>query len=532
MSKYLKEQWGGTLFCVFLIALMSGSKVAAALINTYLLNSLISFQRNRFLMLAGLAILTWVIFAFLIYIVYSLRARLVQKMSLSLRHDISQQISGLPYGRFHAKNSDDYSSWLMNDVTMIENGGFSVFFDIISVSLDAIFSIIALLSFHWSLVVLTLLLSVVTIFAPQLMQKKLKKASVETSQANENFAASVNDMLHGFDTLFAYNLTQRIINHVDKSGRLLQAKKVQLGRTQAAATSIGVLANAGSQLITIAWTGALALARLTPIGSILSTGALASNVFNGLANLGPTLTSVKSLNPLFAKYHLGVDTSLNTSNQSTKSLADATINLTNLSYRYQDKIALKPVSIKLPLNSKVIITGESGAGKSTLLNILAGKLLNYSGSVKIAGQELKNLSSEQLRKTITYVDQIPYIFNGTIRDNLTLGEKFSDDAIFQALKRSDLFDFVMAQKQGLDSSVGEKGQLFSGGQRQRLALARGLLRNPQILLVDEGTNSLKSESAIQVEKQFLSLQDMTVIFVTHQLHEEIRPEIDQLITLA
>ncbi|MCV3296792.1 MAG: ABC transporter transmembrane domain-containing protein [Oenococcus sp.] len=324
MRKYLKEQWAGTLFCVFLIALMSSSKVAAALINTYLLNSLISFQRNRFLLLAGLAILTWVIFAFLIYVVYSLRARLVQKMSLSLRHDISQQISGLPYSRFHAKNSDDYSSWLMNDVTMIENGGFSVFFDIISVSLDAIFSIIALLSFHWSLVVLTLLLSVVTIFAPQLMQKKLKKASVETSQANENFAASVNDMLHGFDTLFAYNLTQRIINHVDKSGRLLQAKKVQLGRTQAAATSIGVLANAGSQLITIAWTGALALARLTPIGSILSTGALASNVFNGLANLGPTLTSVKSLNPLFAKYHLGVDTSLNTSNQSTKPLADAT----------------------------------------------------------------------------------------------------------------------------------------------------------------------------------------------------------------
>ncbi|MCV3296791.1 MAG: ABC transporter ATP-binding protein [Oenococcus sp.] len=97
--------------------------------------------------------------------------------------------------------------------------------------------------------------------------------------------------------------------------------------------------------------------------------------------------------------------------------------------------------------------------------MLAGKLLNYSGSVKIAGQELKNLSSEQLRKTITYVDQIPYVFNGTIRDNLTLGEKFSDDAIFQALKRNDLFDFVMAQKQGLDSSVGEKGQLFSGGQR-------------------------------------------------------------------
>lgn len=112
-----------------------------------------------------------------------------------------------------------------------------------------------------------------------------------------------------------------------------------------------------------------------------------------------------------------------------------------------------------------------------------------------------------------------------------MGEKFSDEELWEALNKSQLKDFVKKLDKGLDSFVGEKGQLFSGGQRQRLALARGLLRKPQILLVDEGTNSLSQDVAIQIEEQLVMLNDLTVIFVTHQLHTEVIKKFDQIIKL-
>lgn len=175
--------------------------------------------------------------------------------------------------------------------------------------------------------------------------------------------------------------------------------------------------------------------------------------------------------------------------------------------------------------------GDSGVGKSTLLNILSGKFADYEGSVKLGGFELKRLPLIDLQRRVLYVDQDPYIFNESIRYNLTLGDYFSDKAIWNVLAISDLSNFVQQLPDKLDTLAGEKGRLFSGGQRQRLALARGLLRNRKILLIDEGTSNLNKESAIAVENQFLSLNSVSVLFVTHQLHPENEHEFDKIITL-
>jgi ATP-binding cassette subfamily C protein len=119
-----------------------------------------------------------------------------------------------------------------------------------------------------------------------------------------------------------------------------------------------------------------------------------------------------------------------------------------------------------------------------------------------------------------------------VRDNLALGQTFSDEQIMTALRQADLGDFVQQLPQGLATPMGEDGRLFSGGQRQRLALARGILRQRHIMLIDEGTSSLDTASALKVEDSFLKQQGLTVIFVTHQLHAQNKDLFDQVVTLA
>lgn len=246
--------------------------------------------------------------------------------------------------------------------------------------------------------------------------------------------------------------------------------------------------------------------------------------------MGPVLNNIKSVEPLFKKYDL---TLIDDSQRLLSIDNNPNIDIKNLNFQYsKDQEPLfNNLSANIPFNTKVLISGESGCGKSTLLNIISGKIFPYKGSIKIGNKELKNISTAVLRKNVVYLDQIPNIFTGSIRYNLTLGEKFSDDEIWKALNKAQLKDFVKELDDGLDSSVGEKGQLLSGGQRQRLALARGLLRKPKILLVDEGTNSLSQDVAVQIEKQLVTLDNLTVIFVTHQLHPDVVKKFNQIIKL-
>ena len=148
------------------------------------------------------------------------------------------------------------------------------------------------------------------------------------------------------------------------------------------------------------------------------------------------------------------------------------------------------------LGKKYAIVGTSGSGKTTLLNILNGKLTDYRGSVKFNGCELNSLSGDSLRESILYLDQQPYIFDGTIRDNITLDETFTEDEINHAIAKSALQDVIDLLPNGIDTSIGEGGRLLSGGQKQRIALARGLIRGKKI----EATSSLDQKNALEIEK--------------------------------
>ena len=145
--------------------------------------------------------------------------------------------------------------------------------------------------------------------------------------------------------------------------------------------------------------------------------------------------------------------------------------------------------------------------------------------------ELKAIKYNDIRNIIAYIDQSPYLFNDPVRYNLTLGKRFTDKEVERALKQADLWNFVNKLPSGLNSVISENGNNLSGEQKQRLALARGLLRKRQVFLLDESTGNLDRASAVKIENTFLNLKNATVIFVSHQLHQENNGLFNQIIKI-
>lgn len=198
---------------------------------------------------------------------------------------------------------------------------------------------------------------------------------------------------------------------------------------------------------------------------------------------------------------------------------DTTISVDQLRFSYEeDREILHGIDLEFPQGSFTALVGESGSGKSTVASILMGRNRNFKGSVTIGGVPLEEISEESLMKHITYVGFDSYIFKGTVRDNLAMGDSLAtDQELWDVLEKVKLADFLLSED-GLDTELKEKGSNFSGGQRQRLALARAILHKSPVYIFDEATSNVdvESESAIMEQIHFLA-ETKTVILITHRL---------------
>jgi ABC-type multidrug transport system fused ATPase/permease subunit len=185
----------------------------------------------------------------------------------------------------------------------------------------------------------------------------------------------------------------------------------------------------------------------------------------------------------------------------------------------QEQPVINDLNIIVPCGAKAALVGDSGGGKSTVVKLILGLYELWEGSMTINRRPVRDYTLEELRRQTAYVPQDAYIFNGTIRQNIIIGNHLAtEDEIIQASKRANAHEFIMEQKEGYDTLVGERGIKLSGGQRQRIAIARAILKNAPVLLLDEATSSLDSESEFLVQQALEELmKGRTSIIVAHRL---------------
>ncbi|MCF7955459.1 MAG: ABC transporter ATP-binding protein/permease [Phycisphaerae bacterium] len=197
------------------------------------------------------------------------------------------------------------------------------------------------------------------------------------------------------------------------------------------------------------------------------------------------------------------------------------ISISNVSFKYASstELVLEDVSIEIPASKTVAIVGESGAGKSTIASLIPRFYETDNGKITIDGHDIMDLKQRFLRMNIGLVQQNVFLFDSTIRENIMYGRvNATEEQLYEAAKKANIFDFIMSLPDGFDSVVGERGVLLSGGQKQRISIARVFLKDPPIFIFDEATSSLdtESEALIQDSLELLS-RNRTTIVIAHRL---------------
>lgn len=535
MKKYLWKRKLENSLLLLLIIVGGAFKVVAAYFIGDGFNELIKSNVNGFFYNIAYAGGVFLLYLISLYIKIPYENYVTQKMITDIRSDVVDAITKNNYVNFNKKNSGDYISWLSNDLMIVEEKGFGNLYQSITAIIETLLAIIGLFAFHWTIIVYSLVMSILTLVLPMLVQKSIQKRAENYSGALEKLISKNTNYLQGFDSLLSFNklgILKKVV--IDSSNEVL-IKSVALRKSLGTGAVLGGLGNLMGQIGVVLLTGILAIKNIVGFGSILTIEALTSTIFNSVGNIMNITVELNIVVPIFEKFDKFKDESVEISklNKSKKDIKEEIdfIELKDITYKYEEKTILKDFSYLFKKQGKYAIVGESGSGKSTLLKLLTGRIENYEGIISFNSDDLNNINKNSLYERMLYIPQEPYIFTESLRFNITLGDDFSDEKVKEVLKCVGLELFVQSLEDGLNTEIKEEGKNLSGGQKQRIALARGLIREKRVVLLDEITSSLDKDNADKIEELLLSNQELTVILVTHRLNDNNTSKFTDVIKL-
>lgn len=453
------------------------------------------------------------------------------KQRIRLKNDLrgmaTRKIASVEYSEFAAKDSGAYVSWLSNDVDQLYTNSFEKLFRAVSGVCNAIFAFVVMSSGGWYIGATALALFSLLVITPKLFEKKLQEATKNRSEALEKGLEAYKDTVMGAGIFYLNNLRQRIVERIENTSMSTEQRVYRSNVEEIKVGGVLSIVNILSQCAIIAAATLATILGGCNIGLALSMGNLAGVFFNGVKNATQSIISLRASKPLWEKFQT---VQSNTAKKETLPAVDC-ISMENISFAYGEKAVLKNKSFCFEQGRKYAIVGESGSGKSTVLKLLMGLLPDYEGSIFYNDTEQKQSNLSSLYEQVAYVDQQVYLFQDSLRFNITLGADYSEEEIMATVKACKLESLLEALPHGLDSQIAENGKNLSGGQCQRIALARGFIRKVHYILMDEGTSALDEENALDIEESLMEQKEMGVIIITHNLHDSVKRQLNRVYQL-
>ena len=424
-----------------------------------------------------------------------------------------------------------YVSALTNDCTSIENNYLAATFTLIELLFCFLGALIMMLYYSPVMLVLAVALSFLPVAVSMTAGNRLTEQEKEISKKNERFVSIVNELLSGFPVIKSFRAETQASRLFSQRNEQAEEAKKNKRRTEQLisllANDAGIIAQMGIFLAG-AW---LAISgKGVTAGVVIVFVQLMNYILNPISQVPLLWSNRKAAIALMEKLSDALSENVREEGREKLNGFSEKIEVKDLTYGYEpESHVLKDLDVQFDAGKSYAIVGGSGSGKSTLLNLLMGSSSNYQGEICIDGVSIKNIESESLYQLMTSVQQNVFVFNDTIRNNVTMFHEFPDKEVTLALERSGLSEFI--EKRGEEFVCGENGANLSGGERQRISIARALLRKSPILLVDEATAALDAATARAVSFSILNLVGMTRIVVTHRLEEAILRRYDKILVM-
>lgn len=537
LEKQLRAQFyrgNRGVFALAVFAALAGGTLN--LIVTWLMQQLIDAASGApgALPLAALAEITGgfvVLCAVLFLLKYASEPRFIARAMRQYKELAFQKLTEKSIASFRDESTAAYLSALTNDAASVEADYLAQQLAVITKTVTFFGALFMMLWYSPLLTAIAVGVTALPLAASLLTGGRLQAAEKQVSERNRDFTAALSDCLSGFVVVKTFKAEREIFQLFAESNRALEQEKFSRRRLKVLIGMIGAVTGLVAQLgvfLAGAWL-ALSGSGLTA-GTVILFVNLMNFMIGPVSELPALLAGRRAALGLIGKLADALEKDGSAGGSRTLSRLEHGIELRDVSFGYEaGKDVLRHVSARFEAGRAYAIVGGSGSGKSTLLNLLLAENTGYRGSVLLDGTELRELSPEALYGLMSVIQQNVFVFNASIRDNVSMFREFPQEAQDEAIRRAHLRELLDAR--GADYLCGENGKGLSGGEKQRVSIARSLLKKSSVLLVDEATAALDMQTAHQVSSDILNLTGMTRIVVTHSLEEALLRRYDGIFVL-
>ena len=442
-----------------------------------------------------------------------------------------QKLTEKSISSFRDESTAVYLSALTNDAASIEANYLDQQLSLITQTVTFLGALGLMLWYSPLMTAIAVGITILPLIASLLTGSRLEPAEKKVSERNKDFTAALNDCLGGFSLIKSFKAEKEIFQLFAASNQALESEKFSKRRIKTIVGMIGSAAGLIAQLGVFLIGTWLALSgRGLTAGTVIMFVNLMNFLIQPIAELPGLLAGRKAARGLIAKLAAALEKNPTSAGHSAISALNEGVRLEHVSFGYEEgKDVLHDISVTFDAGKAYAIVGGSGSGKSTLLHLLMAGSADYKGDIFFDGTELRSISSESLYELISDIQQNVFVFNASIRDNVTMFRDFPQEELNTAIQRAHLNELLT--ERGENYLCGENGKGLSGGERQRISIARSLLKKSNLLLADEVTASLDAQTAHQVTSDILDLNGITRVVVTHALEEALLRRYDGIVVL-
>ena len=482
----------------------------------------------KVLMIVGIILVLSVSFSVIDYLS---RPAFIKKAMIQYKNFAFEKLTNKNISSFRNENTAAYISALTNDATVVEADYLG----------KKLILLTRLVSFFGSLAMMIITSPLLTLAAAAVMliptavsiltSTKLVSAEKNVSERNSDFVTAVSDCLNGFKVIKSFKAEKEVCEIFSNDNKRLEDEKYRRERIKTIIAACGGLAGAMAQFgVFIA--GTLMCLKgwgVTP-GVVIMFVNLMNFLIQPVSELPTLLSARKASLALIDKLATALDKNTETDEGEDITSFKRSIRLENVSFGYdEEKEVLHNISTEFEAGKAYAIVGGSGSGKSTLINLLMSSYSDYKGKILFDNTEMKNISPESLYDVVSMIQQDVFVFNSSVKNNVTMFKDFTKEEIDEAISRARLDSFV--KEKGDNYLCGENGKDLSGGEKQRISIARSLLKKSKVLLADEATSALDADTAFKVTDDILNLSGILRIVITHSLDEILLKRYDEILVL-
>ena len=520
----------------FLISMISMVILSAYnLIISWLLQKIIDLaagiDKTPFYQLALVSLLSFLVFIVFYFIFRYAHPKFLQTLSTSYKELLFSKILRNNSRKVSELGSGQFLSKLSNDLKSIEENYFDFYITLIDIGISFVGAIVLMLWYSPVLTMVAIALSILPLLASIPTSKEITKTEKNLSKKNAEFMEFMRDTLSGFSVIKSFQAESELENRFHEEN--VKIEKAKFLR-RFAEENINLLSTAASVVMRLgvflfgAWLS-LSNSHVTP-GIVLVFLQLLTFVITPIEKIPSLFANRKAARSLIAQtaelLYEKPDEQEKTEIHSLKSA----IEVQNLSFSYENtEKALQAISLTIHAGKKYAIVGASGSGKSTLFKLLTKYSNEYDGNILFDGIDLRNITYSSLSEIISEVQQNVFVFHDSIYNNICLYKKISEEKFDYVIRKSGLSSLI--QQKGKNFSCGANGSKLSGGEKQRISIARALLRNASVLLMDEASSALDEKTADEIMHSILDMPSTTSLVITHRLNSTLLKKYDGICVL-